>query len=89
MKTGKLQNGFEYEINEETFDDMRFLDALAEADEGDPLATSRVCGMLLGKDQKKALYDILKTKDGRVPIEATIECIKEIMEALGDEGKNS
>lgn len=88
MKEGKLKNGFEYQIDETTFDDMRFLDALAEADEGDPLATSRVCAMLLGKEQRKQLYDMLKTDDGRVPIVEAIECIKEIMESLGDDGKN-
>lgn len=88
MTAGTLSNGFEYEIEEAIFDDMRFLDALAEADEGDPLAASRVCSMLLGKEQKKRLYKQLQNSDGRVPIEATLNCVKEIMEALGDESKN-
>lgn len=88
MKSGKLLNGFEYQIDEKTFDDMRFLDALAEADEGDPLATSRVCTMLLGKEQKQKLYDMIKSEDGRVPIADAIECIKQLMESLGEEGKN-
>ena len=88
MKTGTLSNGFEYEIDEAIFDDMRFLDALAEADEGDPLAASRVGSMLLGKEQKKALYKQLQNSDGRVPIGATLDCVKEIMEQLGDETKN-
>ena len=89
MKRGKLSNGFEYEIDEETLDDMRFLDALAEADEGNPLAASRVCVMLLGKEQRKALYDKLAPKGGRVPIADAFACIKEIIEDFGDEGKNS
>lgn len=88
MKAGTLSNGFKYEIDEVIFDDMRFLDALAEADDGDPLAASRVCNMLLGKEQKRALYKQLQNEDGRVPIEAALECVKEIMEALGDESKN-
>lgn len=88
MKAGELSNGFKYEINEVIFDDMRFLDALAEADDGDPLAASRVCNMLLGKEQKRALYKQLQNEDGRVPIGAALECVKEIMEALGDESKN-
>lgn len=88
MKTGELANGFKYEIDETKFDDMRFLDALAEADDGDPLAASRVCTMLLGKDQKKALYKMLQEEDGRVPIEAAMNCIKELMEQLGGESKN-
>ena len=88
MKTGKLSNGFEYQIDEAIFDDMNFLDALADADEGDPLAASRVCRMLLGKEQKKKLYKMLENEDGRVPIEPVLNCVKEIMEALGDESKN-
>jgi hypothetical protein len=86
---GKLANGFEYDIDVKTFDDMRFLDALAEADAGDPLATSRVCTMLLGKEQKAELYKILKSEDGRVPIADAIECLKDIMADIGDDGKNS
>lgn len=88
MKAGTLLNGFKYEIDEVIFDDMRFLDALAEADDGDPLAASRVCNMLLGKEQKRALYKQLQNEDGRVPIEAAFECVKEIMDQLGDESKN-
>lgn len=88
MKKGKLSNGFEYEIDEVTLDDMRFLDALAEADEGNPLAASRVCLMLLGREQRKKLYDTLSPKGGRVPIADAFECIKEIIETFGDEGKN-
>lgn len=88
MKTGKLSNGFEYEVDESGFDDMRFLDALAEADEGDPLAASRVGTMILGKEQKQKLYKMLQEKNGKVPVGATIECYKEILDQLGDESKN-
>ena len=89
MRTGKLENGFEYSIDEQTLDDMRFLDALEEADDGSPLAASKVCKMLLGKEQRDALYKTISPKGGRVPIADAFECIKEILEAMGDEGKNS
>ena len=89
MKKGKLANGFEYSIDETTLDDMRFLDALAEADEGNPLAASKVCVMLLGKEQRDKLYKVISPEGGRVPIADAFECIKEIMEDFGDEGKNS
>ena len=89
MKAGKLDNGFEYEIDENTFDDMRFLDALAEANEGDPLAASRMCTMLLGKEQKKKLYSTLAQEDGRVPVEDTLNCIVEIMQDISvEDSKN-
>lgn len=89
MISGKLDNGFEYEIDEKCLDDMRFLDALADADEGDPLATSRVCTMLLGREQKRRMYDTLKTEDGRVPVADAIMCLEKILESAGDDGKNS
>lgn len=85
MKAGTLQNGFEYEIDENTFDDMRFLDALAEADEGDPLAASRLCNMLLGKEQKKKLYKLLADDNGRVPVTEALNCVVEIMQDISEE----
>ena len=85
MKAGKLQNGFEYEIDESIFDDMRFLDALAEADEGDPLAASRMCNMLLGKEQKKKLYKILTNEEGRVPVTDALNSVVEIMQDISEE----
>ena len=89
MKAGKLENGFEYKIDENIFDDMRFLDALADANEGDPLAASRMCDMLLGKEQKKALYKVLTNEDGRVPVEDTLNCIVEIMRDISvEDSKN-
>ena len=89
MKAGKLENGFEYEIDENTFDDMRFLDALAEATDGDPLAASRMCNMLLGKEQKKKLYSTLAQEDGRVPVEETLNCIVKIMQDISvEDSKN-
>lgn len=88
MKAGTLENGFEYKVDEKVFDDMNFLDALEEANEGDPLAASRMCKLLLGKEQKKELYKRLEKEDGRVPVEDTLNCITEIMIQIGDEAKN-
>ena len=89
MKAGKLDNGFEYEIDESIFDDMRFLDALADANEGDPLAASRMCSMLLGKEQKKKLYSILADDAGHVPVEGTLNCIVKIMQDISvEDSKN-
>lgn len=88
MKTGKIANGFEYEVDEEAFDNMDFLDALSEANDGDPLATSKLFNMILGKEQKKRLYDMLRKDDGRVPVADAVNSILQIMESLGDDGKN-
>ena len=88
MKTGKLANGFEFQVDETKFDDWRFIDDMEAADEGDVLAASRVFTTLLGKEQKQKLYEMLEGEDGQVHISDGIECMKELMESLGDEGKN-
>lgn len=40
------------------------------------------------KEQRKRLYDFLRGDDGRVHITAVSDCIREVMDAIGDAGKN-
>ncbi len=87
MITGKTSSGFAFKIKEEQLDNMELVDAIAEAEEN-PVAASRVLKLLLG-DQRKELYDTLRTTDGRVPVEATADAIKEIFAAGGKQAKNS
>ena len=88
MKKGKLANGFEYEVDEMVLDDMELLDAVAEAQDENPLKISQVITMVLGKEQKRHLYDHIRNENGRVPTAAAIDAIMELFEALGDDGKN-
>ena len=67
---GKTSTGFEFDIEDERLDDMELVDIMAEIDEN-PLLMPKLCKMLLGEEQKKRLYDHLRSEDGRVPIEAT------------------
>lgn len=83
----KLENGFECTINTDVLDDMEFVDLLADT-EDDPLKIGRVALMLLGKEQKKNLYDHLRTEDGRVPVTSMNDAIEKIFNALGDGAKN-
>lgn len=83
----KLENGFECTINTDVLDDMEFVDLLADT-EDDPLKIGRVALMLLGKEQKKNLYDHLRTEDGRVPVTSMNDAIEQIFNALGDDAKN-
>lgn len=85
MKTG---SGFEFEIAETTLNNMELVDALAEADEGNHLAISRVCTLLLGKEQKKKLYDHVRLEDGSVPIDAVTNILVEIISS-SNTAKNS
>ena len=83
----KLENGFECTINTDVLDDMEFVDLLADT-EDDPLKIGRVALMLLGKEQKKNLYDHLRTEDGRVPVTSMNDAIEKIFNVLGDDAKN-
>lgn len=89
MKQIELTNGFKMELDDNVMDNMELVDALAEADGEDTLAVSKIARMILGKEKRKQLYDYLRTEDGRVPVEAVSNSIKEIFDSFGDKGKNS
>lgn len=80
---GKTSTGFEFDIEDERLDDMELVDIMAEIEEN-PLLMPKLCKMLLGEEQKKRLYDHLRSEDGRVPIEATTNAIQEIFNSPGD-----
>ncbi len=86
--SGKLKNGFEYEVDDAVTDDMEMVDALAEAQSTNPLAISTVIKKLLGDEQKKVLYDLVRREDGTVPIEDVTNSVIEIFEQMGASGKN-
>lgn len=88
MKKGKTQNGFKYEIDEKVLDDMELIDAMAAAQGEDPTQISTVVVKIFGEDQRKKLYDHVRTEDGRVPITEVADIITEIIESIGDDGKN-
>ena len=88
MKKGKTESGFKYEIDENIMDDMELVDALAAAQGDDPMQISVVVSKVFGPEQKKKLYDHVRTEDGRVPITKVADTIKEIFESMGEDGKN-
>ena len=87
MLTGTTRSGFCYEIEDAQLDNMELLDALAEADAGSLLAVSRVCDLLLGKEQKRKLYDHCRTDRGNVPTALIRDELLDIIQGQ-DEGKN-
>lgn len=97
MKKGVTSTGFAYEFDETRLDDMRFVDILAnvlgdEASEFDKISgVSKLITMLLGKEQKKALYEhIGSTHDERVPRADLEAALEEIMSSAGEDAeKNS
>lgn len=82
------RSGFSCDLPDATLDNMELVDALAEMQsDSDTLAVSSVLRLLLGNDNRKALYDHLRV-DGRVPIEEVTAEISDIFAALGQAGKN-
>ena len=89
MQTGKTKTGFEYEFNEDLINDMEVIDALAEVASGENiLAVSTVVKKLFSAEDRKRLYDHVRLEDGRVPADALMEEITEIMNE-SEEGKKS
>ena len=86
MKHVKTSAGFEADIDEAVFNDMELFDAIVELDQGNSLALSRVTEKILGKN-KAGLYEALRNENGRVPVNAVSEQIREIMLQVGE--KNS
>lgn len=94
MKSGKLQNGFKFKVDEASLDDMELLEDLAEIDKGNILKYPAAIERILGKEQKAKLYDKIRDPEtGKVTATATSEALTEIIEVLNsqteDAGKNS
>lgn len=86
-----LESGFEADIDESLKDNMELVDILAAMDDGSTpaaFAMSRLCNIVLGKQQKKALYDHLREENGVVPTGKVEKAIAEIFEKVGTDAKN-
>ena len=69
MRSGTTSSGFKFKIDEVDLNDMEFIELMAEAEEN-PLKYPKMVERMLGKEQKKKLYDHVRTKEGRVPPDA-------------------
>lgn len=93
MRKGITESGFAFEFDEAVLDDMRFVDVLAEIIDPEAtetaaiVATSKICSMLLSKEQKKQLYGHIGAKhNGRVPV---AELSTEVFEIIRSAGKDA
>lgn len=78
---GKTASGFEYKIEVKRLDDMELMEVFAELDTN-PVVLPRALEMLFGKEGKKALYDHVRTKDGKIPISAIEKEMSEILSGV-------
>lgn len=87
MIEGVTKSGFAFQFDPTVMDNMELLEAAAECDTN-PVAISKVLKMVLPEDQRKALYEHLRTGDGRVPVKAVSDAVMDIFAAYGKRGKN-
>lgn len=78
---GKTRSGFEFEVSDTVGDNMELLEAIAEAEEN-PIVFARIVSLLIGKKQKKELYNYLRGEDGIVHIEPVSEAIADIFGSI-------
>lgn len=88
MIHGKTSSGFTFELDDNVMDNMELVDQLSELNSENPYAISKIIMLLLGEGQRKALYDHLRTEDGRVPVMQAAKEINDIFNAAGSKGKN-
>ena len=91
MKNGKLENGFEYEIDDSNLDDMEFLELFANVAKGkDPWGLFDVIGQLFPGEAKKKLYNFCRDpKTKKVSPEKVGDLIGKVIEDAREDGKNS
>jgi hypothetical protein len=83
-----MDSGLELEIDRNFMNDMELLDMMVDADEGNALVFSAICGKILDKESKKKLYDSLRDKSGRVKTTDVVPALMEIIQKTGEAGKN-
>lgn len=87
IKHVKTGTGFECDIDEVVLDDMEVLDYLAAIDGQDFTKYPPLLAKLFKPEVKKALYDHIRTPDGRVPYAAFDVEITDIFNGIKG-GKN-
>lgn len=82
IKEITTKSGFKTSLDPKVLDNMELVDALSQAND-DGISIVKVANMLLGTDDKRRLYDHLRTDDGRVPMEPFMAEIEEILNSIG------
>lgn len=82
MKKIELSNGLILEYNPKIATDIRFFEAIAEAEENET-KVFKVINLLLGKEQKEKLYKSCE-EDGYVSAEKVLAFLFEMFEKIKD-----
>lgn len=89
MIKGKTESGFEFELHDDVMDNMELVELMVDINtSGNPVAMGNAMTAMLGAKQKKALYDHLRTEDGRVPVSKVSMAFVDVIKAAKEKGKN-
>lgn len=88
MIKGVTKSGFSYELQENVMDNMELVDLLADDTTDITFRISKIIKLIFTPEQRKRLYAMHRTEDGRVPVKKIYEEISEIFSSFGA-GKNS
>ena len=80
MIRGKTAKGFEYAVPKKRLHNMRLVEVLAKVDE-DPTLIPKMLDLLLGKEQKEAMYNFYEDEDGIVLESDITGAVNEIFNA--------
>lgn len=83
MITGKLENGFEFEIPEEARDDWEIVEAIEDYENGNPERIVTVARKLLGVESYLKLKEACRV-NGRISFSDMSEKIFEILTICGE-----
>lgn len=75
-------SGFSWDIDDVVLDDAEILDCLVDIDGGKMISIVPMLTKVLTPEGKKALYDHLRTEDGRVPYSDLDREVTEIFQLL-------
>lgn len=90
MVKGTTKSGFKFSVDPDVISDMEFVELVAES-EDNGLVFPKLIQNILGKKQKESLYEHVRNKKGRVPMDAIREELDDIFNAINsaNETKNS
>lgn len=85
---GVTSTGFQYEVELSRIDNMEFIERIAdladmEENGKEIVATIKLMEDVLGENQKKRLYNHVRTDEGNAPILAVSKEFEEILQAAG------
>ena len=88
MLTGKLSNGFKYEVKENMVSDWDFIEALSDFYENENFSSfKKALIILMGQEQFERFKDACRDKDGAAPLKVVAAAFGELREQLQEQRK--